>query len=211
MTTETLIQNPTATTTEGELVSQPTDETSTTGALDEGQPQHEALGTEEGEGTKADEPKKAEGAPDEYEFTPGEGQEFDGKTIEHFSEVARELNLSQEAAQTLLSKMAPVMAERQAEQIAAVQAQWAEDSKGDKEFGGDKLTENLGLAKQAMDQYATPELRTLLNESGMGNHPEVIRLFVKVGKTISEDGFIPAGKPGASHDVKRLYPNSNMN
>ncbi len=215
MSVENEMTDPTTTTTEGVAASQPTDEPSTTVVPDEGQQQSETQAPVEGEGQPPQEPDKddkAEGAPDEYQFTMPEGQEVDAQLVEHFSEAARELNLSQDAAQQLLGKMAPAMAARQAEQIAAVQEQWAEDSRVDKEFGGDHLTENLGLAKQAMDQFATPELRTLLNESGMGNHPEVIRMFVRVGKTISEDGFV-SGKGASSHpgDVKSFYPNSNMN
>jgi hypothetical protein len=63
-----------------------------------------------------------------------------------------------------------------------------------------------------MDAFATPELRTLLNESGLGNHPEIIRAFYRAGKAISEDGFVAGGhKATDKGDAKRLYPNSNMN
>lgn len=220
MSAENTMTDPATTTNDGEAASQPTDETLATGAQDEGQQQSETQGTVEGQQQQNADPdtgddgeaNKAEGAPETYEFQMPEGQEVDEAIVNQFTETARELNLTQEAAQQLLSKMAPVMAERQAEQIAAVQAQWAEESRADQEFGGEHLTENLGLAKKAMDQFATPELRTLLNESGMGNHPEVIRMFVRVGKSISEDGFVTgngaAAKPG---DAKSFYPNSNMN
>lgn len=220
MNVENLMTDPAATTTEGNPASQPTEQPGATGAQDEGQQHPETQGSVEGQQQQNADPdtgdvgetNKAEGAPETYEFQMPEGQEVDEAIVSQFSETARELNLSQEAAQQLLDKMAPVIAERQAEQIAAVQAQWAEESRADKEFGGDHLNENLGLAKKAMDQFATPELRTLLNESGMGNHPEVIRMFVRVGKSISEDGFVsgngPATKPG---DAKSFYPNSNMN
>lgn len=151
-------------------------------------------------------------APESYTFTAPEGHELDSATADAFAGVAKELGLTQDAAQKVVDKMAPHLAQRQAEQIKAVHEQWREQSTADKEFGGDKLAENLGLAKKAMDTFASPELKALMNQTGLGNHPEVIRMFVKAGKAISEDSFV-AGKaaPPASGDARRLYTASNMN
>ncbi len=138
--------------------------------------------------------------------------QFDDAVVGAFSEVAKELNLTQDNAQKVLDKMAPVIAARQVEQLQAASAGWADAAKADKEFGGDKLAENLGVAKKAMDAFATEELRALLNESGLGNHPEVIRMFYRAGKAISEDSFV-SGQGGKSNqgDARRLYAASNMN
>jgi len=147
----------------------------------------------------ADEGKSADektGAPEKYEFTPQEGRVFDDAVIAAYSDVARELNLSNEAAQKVLDKVAPVMAERQLAQIEAAKAEWETASKSDKEFGGEKITESLGTAKKALDAFGTPELKALLNESGLGNHPDVIRFMYRAGKAISEDKFV-GGRPAA--------------
>ncbi len=50
--------------------------------------------------TKAETPK----APEKYEFKAPEGREFDSEVVKNFSEVARELNLTQDAAQKILAK-----------------------------------------------------------------------------------------------------------
>lgn len=42
---------------------------------------------------------KPEGAPEKYEFVEPEGAKFDSAVLDTFSEVAKELNLSQENAQ----------------------------------------------------------------------------------------------------------------
>lgn len=127
------------------------------------------------------------GAPEKYEFKAPEGRQFDNEVIASFSEVAKELNLSQESAQKVLDKMAPKVAERQQAQLQMLRQEWESSSKSDKEFGGEKITENLGIAKKALDAFGTPELRTLLEQSGLGNHPEFIRLLYRAGKSISED------------------------
>lgn len=217
MTTETLMTEA-ATTTEGATASEQATQQSATGAGEGGQQQQatEGQGTQgqqaEGTKTEGEQEKKPEGAPENYEFKAPEGMQFDDVVIGAFSEVAKDLNLPQDQAQKVLDKMAPVIAARQAEQFQAARTEWAEAAKTDKEFGGEKLTENLGTAKKALDALATPELRTLLEESGLGNHPEVIRVFYRAGKAISEDRFV-AGQAGKTNqgDARRLYAASNMN
>ena len=228
MTTETLMTEA-ATTTEGQAASDPATQQTATGAEAGGQQQQASTeqGTEgqkteggnadgktaEGGDTKGDNAKAGEkqGAPESYEFKAPEGKEFSPEVLGAFSEAAKELDLSQEAAQAMLDKIAPAFAQRQAEAIETARTQWATDSRSDKEFGGDKLDENLATAKKALDKFGTPELRTLLNESGLGNHPEIIRAFYRAGKAISEDTFV-GGKATAAgaDDARSLYPNSNL-
>ena len=183
-------------------------------AAGEGGQQQQGTQSRKAEGTKAEgeQEKKPEGAPESYEFKAPEGVTFDDTVIGAFSEVARDLNLPQNQAQKVLDKMAPVISAHQLEQVKAARADWAEAARIDKEFGGDHLAENLGMAKKALDTFATPELRALLEESGLGNHPEIIRMFYRTGKAISEDRFV-AGQGGKSNqgDARRLYAASNMN
>jgi hypothetical protein len=145
---------------------------------------------------------EAKAAPETYEFKAPEGRAFDPEVIAEYSKVAKELNLSQEAAQRVLDSVGPKLAERQAAQIEAIRNGWAESSKADKEFGGEKLSENLSVAKKALDQFGTAELRALLNESGIGNHPEVIRFMYRAGKAISEDKVITGAAATAKSGPK---------
>jgi hypothetical protein len=166
-------------------------------------------GEKPAEGAKPAEEAKPEGAPESYDFTAPEGKEYDAAVLEPFKAAAKEANLTQDAAQKLLDTMAPALAERQAEQVKAVQDGWLEASRSDKEFGGDKLQENLAVAKKGLDAYASPELKTLLNETGLGSHPEVIRFMFKVGQSTKEDSFVAGGTPkGAADITKSLYPNT---
>jgi hypothetical protein len=154
-----------------------------------------------------------QGAPEQYEFQTPEGLTLDDAVLGEFSGVAKELNLTQEHAQKVLDRMAPVLQARQTDQLQAASAGWAQAAKADSEFGGDALSENLATAKKALDAFASDGLKALLNESGLGNHPEVIRLFYRTGKAISEDRLVTGSgstntNPG---DARRLYAASSMN
>ena len=149
------------------------------------------------ETTEQNETTVTDGAPEKYELKPaGEGQELDSKFLETFEGVAKELNLSNEKAQLIIDKLSPVIAEQQMARIEAVRTEWGEQSRNDKEFGGDKLKDNLAVAKTALDKFGTQELKNLMNETGLGNHPEMVRFFFRAGKAISQDTFVGGKSEG---------------
>ena len=136
---------------------------------------------------------KTEGAPEKYEFNDKVAdapEVLDPNVLTAFGEVAKELDLPQEAAQKVLDKVAPVIQARQAEQVEKARVEWAEDSKSDDEFGGETFDANLKVAKSALDAFGTDPFKQLLSESGLGNHPEVIRFMYRAGKAISEDSYV---------------------
>ena len=156
-------------------------------------------------------PGDAAVVPEKYEFTMPEGIELDGKAADEFSAIAKELKLSQADAQRI-ADVAAKMQQKQAETHVQTVKGWAEECKSDKEFGGDNLQQNLSVARKAIDAFGSPALKNLLNTSGLGNHPEVVRFAYKAGLAISEDTFRQAGTrtPTPEQSLeKRLYPNMN--
>lgn len=200
--------------------SEPTEATATAVADDgQQQPGEQEVSTatdesqaasETGEESEGDKPKDDE--PGEYEFKAPEGREFDPEVIAEYSAVAKELGLSQENAQKMLDRIAPALEAKNQRIMQEARAEWADSARSDKEFGGQKLNESLATARKAIDQFGTPELRKLLDESGLGDHPEVIRAFWRAGKAISEDSYVVTGQqaPGPTDPAQRLYPNQNQ-
>ena len=136
---------------------------------------------------------KKEGAPDKYEFNNEVADApdvLDPEVLTAFGEVAKELDLPQDAAQKVLDKVAPVIQARQAEQVEKARTDWAQESQSDNEFGGENLSANLETAKTALNAFGTDSFKELLSESGLGNHPEVIRFMYRAGKAISEDSYV---------------------
>lgn len=143
--------------------------------------------------------KPEEGAPESYDFVAPEGVTLDPAAVEEFTPIAKELGLSQEQAQKLVGVVAGI-SQRQAEQHAAQVAEWARQVETDKEIGGDKWATNRALVARARDQFATPELLTLMDSTGLGNHPAVIKHFIAVGKAIADDGHVIGGAPSRPTD-----------
>lgn len=148
--------------------------------------------------------------PEAYDLKMPEGVELDQAATTEFTAIAKELKLDQAAAQKL-ADIGAKMAQRQADAHAQLVETWTEQVKTDKEIGGDKLAENLSVARKAIDTFGSPELKALLNSTGLGNHPEVVKLAFKVGKAISEDGFVSGSPKGntTNDPAKKLFPNMN--
>jgi hypothetical protein len=152
-----------------------------------------------------DQPPSVLGAPEAYELKANvDTFAIDEQIGSAFQEIAKELDLSNAAAQKVVDKVGPVLAARQLEMHQAATAEWGKQSQSDKEFGGEKLPANLAVAEGALKAFATPELRELLQKSGLGNHPEIIRFMYRAGKAISTDDYVGASQgSGASRSAPK--------
>lgn len=155
----------------------------------------------------------APSAPEKYEFQAPEGVQFDAEILGKYSEVAKSLNLTQDAAQKVLSEVVPAMQAQSMKalsefykDIGGLPETWADQVKADKEIGGDKLNDTLAAAAKARDAFGGPELVKLLDKTGLGNNPTLIRAFAKIGKAISEDRFVGGSAPTKGSDpASKLY------
>ena len=61
-----------------------------------------------------------------------------------------------------------------------------------------------------MTKFGGTKLSTALADTGAANHPEVLRCFYRIGKALSEDGFIaPGGKKQTKSYAETFYPDFN--
>lgn len=131
---------------------------------------------------------KADGAPEAYEdFALPEGVELNDETLTDYKAMAKELNLSQDAAQKLVefgTTRLKEAAEAPYKLWADTQRQWQADIKSDPDIGGTKLESSLSLAARAIDASEGNALREGLSFTGFGNNPAAVRHFVEVGRVV---------------------------
>ena len=155
--------------------------------------------------------------PEKYELTPPEGFAVNDALLSEADPVFRDIGLTNEQAQKLMP-LVPKFAEQLfAAQQDAFQAQatdWAKTAKADPEIGGKNWGETENLVAKALDKFAVGEggkaFRALLDETKLGNHPEMIRIFRSVGAALGEDGDFARSDTGAPVKQAReavLYPN----
>jgi len=161
----------------------------------------------------ADEDREAAGAPEQYgEFAIPEGDEVVAQALEAFKPIAKELDLPQDKAQLLfdrlLTQVHPLVEARRLEAWNGIVTGWAEAARTDGEIGGERFARNVEVAQRALNTFGTPELTATLNRFGLGNHPELIRLMVRMGNAMREDTIVlPGSKPGGGKKSieDRLY------
>lgn len=151
------------------------------------------------EGGKPDAAAALIGAPEKYEFDLGEGVNLDQEAFDLVEPILREMDLSQDAASKIVGayagKVLPLLQQRAEQQATAageeLRSDWAKQTMADAEVGGAKLEESKAMAARAMARLLPQgeegqRFRTFLNESGLGNHPEMMRLLARAGRELSE-------------------------
>lgn len=187
---------------EGDKETKPTEtEDQTTGDKDESKNKEESESDSEseaeGEGAKDSEADKAELKSADDLKVPDNAQ-LNAETVKEVYEQAKELGLNKSQAQAFLESRVvtdQLVEERAQLAVEHMKKQWLEDFKNDPEIGGDKALETAEHSKRFIDAYASDALKKVLDESPLGNHPEMLRAFAKAGKAmIANDSFI-SGKP----------------
>lgn len=187
----------------------------------------EADGGTDGEGDKGD---PAPVVPEAYDLkltVAGEdGKEsevaIDTALLETATPVLKELGLTNEQANkvaALVPKVQERFIQQQNDAFAETRTQWAKDAQADPEIGGKNWDGSKSLAAKALDHFVGPAkdkdgnlngFRQLLDDTGLGNHPEMIRFCRKVGAALSEDSTMARGTEGPRDKPTRLqalYPN----
>ena len=134
--------------------------------------------------------------PDSFELKLPEGSKLSKADADEIAAFAKEQGLSQEQAQKQLereSKLAAGFEVKSLEQLKEATGQWLEAVKTDKEIGGEGFQKNAELAKRVVTRFGTPEFKAELERTGLGNHPELVRVFVRIGQSMSDDQFVQPG------------------
>jgi len=131
--------------------------------------------------------------PQGYNF----GDADDSEDLSDFKGYAHELGLTQRQAEALLDKIA------EGNQMAQQQGQEnIEKAEADAQASltrewGQQYNQNLDYARRAFGRFASPEALSVMEETGLGNHPEILKLFAKVGEQLSEEQMLPGNPRGS--------------
>ena len=142
-----------------------------------------------GEGEPMDDLYNALGRPEDHNgYNLGD---FEPEQTENFRQFAHELGLNNQQAETIYQAYQQDIAERdqvsqqqfeqfEVDNLNALQQEW-----------GDQFNHNLEMARRAFMNFATPEAVQIVEETGMGNHPELLKVFARIGEVLAEDSVLP--------------------
>lgn len=172
----------------------------------------EEIAAEEAAAAKKVAAEKLVGAPEAYTaFTMPEGVPAPEGFDAALGGIAKDFNLSQDGAQALLNRLQtdiqPLMQADREKAWQGVRDGWKEQLKADPELGGAKYDQTVAVATRAINTFMTDDIKSVLAEYGLGDHPGMVRLMYKIGTTIREDTFVPpAGGSTPESRLAALYP-----
>lgn len=141
-------------------------------------------------------------APEKYELKLPEGALIDAARLTEIAADAKAQGLSQDQAQALVEREHKAVSAYQTAQLEALSAksdQWISEVQADKEIGGQDAVKNVTLAQRVLDRFGDVGFKQTLNDTKLGNHPGLVRLLVRIGKTMGDDQLvIPGPQSGAA-------------
>lgn len=154
-------------------------------------------------------------APDYAGLKLAEGYTVENDGIARLVKVATENKVPLDRLQAHIDQFIAAdqkfLADENARHEAALKA-WTDELKADKDIGGAKYDENMAHAKKWVETFGGPELTKLLDETGLGSHPLLVRALVKAGREAAEAPLVGSGiSSAAAVDATRImYPKSPM-
>lgn len=148
----------------------------------------------------------------DYKLELEEGSLLSEAMLGEIEGIAKENSLSKEAASNLLKtqdKMLKSWVENQMQAHEAEKDGWREQVINDQALGGDNLKKTVANARKTVDRFASEEFVNLLRSSGYGDHPEVVRMFSRIGALLSEDTLVQGGEFGGSRSAEELFYGNN--
>lgn len=139
-----------------------------------------------------------------------EGYSVDPVLLNEAAPVFRSLGLTNDQANRLMPlaiKVQERLVEQHNDEFDVLKADWARQARNDPRLGGANWKQTERLLSVALDAAGAgkgSEFRNLMDESGLGNHPAVIRAFRKIGEALSRKGT--SGAPFKKDTAQILYP-----
>lgn len=155
--------------------------------------------------TPAVEQGKPVAVPEKYDLKLKDNSGLDQSHVDALQSFAKERGLSNDQAQSILDRDAERLASFTKSSIETAKAmgqKWVEEVKADAEIGGQHFQKTVEDAVSVINRFGTPELKKVLNSSGLGNHPEVIRMISRIAKTMGNDQLVVSNMDQALPEKK---------
>lgn len=138
-----------------------------------------------GEAKAEPEPAKE---PEDWKIDAVDG--WTAQEVELLNVHCKALGMSKDQAMQASEKV-KTLRQQENEMLAKRQKDWEAEIRSDPEFGGEKFVGSIETAKRALTTYDTDgTIRKMLNDTGYGSNPAVIRFFARIGRDVREDKVI---------------------
>ncbi len=155
--------------------------------------------------------------PEKYELSLSEGSFLSKELLGSVITFAQDNKLTMDQAKTMLSTSEKIASDTRSNLTEDVKKQllndrekeiegWATTTKNDPTLGGDNFNRSVELSKRTLSTFGSDSFVKMLNETGVGNHPEVVRFLSSIGSLLEDDKLVMAEQAGPSEKpVEELF------
>lgn len=146
--------------------------------------------------------------PEGYDLPDAEG-------MDQFRQMAHSMGLTQRQAERMLSTYQTA----KEQQSSNDDTEYSEMMQGFRDQitqeWGEKLPENLHLAQRAFNKFGDKDLLNFLNETGLGNHPSLLKAFHRIALEFGDDVVNDSSSDfmqvqDAKNEIQRLRDNESF-
>lgn len=145
-------------------------------------------GEPKGDTPSEDEPVESEKptVPESYDLDIPENMAMTDEAKASLDEKFREAGLSQEQASAVFGMYKDTI-EDMNRALAQQSTKWLEETKKDPDLGGSNFVATTANVRRVTTRFGDEAFASLMNETGLGNHPALLRFLNKVGASLAED------------------------
>ena len=122
--------------------------------------------------------------PNGYDFGDDDG------ALDDYREFAHQAGLTQDQAENVLNLYSDISEDEEAQRIKSIEDLGLDSKINLQKEWGKNYDGKIDMATRAFAQFSSPELKSIMNDTGLGNHPEMIRAFSKIGEMLGEDSLV---------------------
>lgn len=134
-------------------------------------------------------------------------EELQSELLEAFNNQELDPKARAQALVDLHVKAMKAAGEASVKQWSDMQQQWQDEVKADAEIGGENLQPALERISRLLKERGSPELLGVMDLTGAGNNPHVLKFLDSVAKDLTEGGPVSGGPKGDERSAaSKLYP-----
>lgn len=168
---------------------------------------------------KVEEPVVVEALPEkaeDYKVTLPSTVTVDPALMSEFQTLALTVKLPPSVAQKMADVFTSAVTKQNEANLAAfteVQSRWVSEVNRMPEFTGEAAkAQSLAAIGRVLDEFGSQEVRSIMEQTGAGNNPAVVKMFLQLSSALNEGRTTPQGRPPNSRQPRTpgqiMFPNS---
>lgn len=133
-----------------------------------------------------------------------EGMDMDASVITSFQETAFKAGMTPKQLQSVVDMLADATRKQYESSVVEAKNKTDRTREGLAKEWGTRFDEQIGYVQKAFKAFASQDIQKTLTNAGLAADPNIVKMFAKIGKSISEDRFVEGERGGKNQDPAQV-------